>query len=166
MIQRILVFVLVSPLLSWSVVGLCPAPRPAFPVPSIRREAPEIKAATSKLHKALQELGMHLNDDTAFSVHVSTSETDLFSYHHVLGEEQELWNGHLLHYRIGALTKIATALAIEQAVVHDRMLEIDEPIVRYVPELKDSTGPHSWGNVSIRSIVNFDINMPIERENY
>lgn len=134
----------------------CYEPSPAFPVPSWNKE--DLKSDFPLIEASLRDILDQENyESSSFSVEVTSSTETLWSAFHtakVLNEtrpgDQNVSSSSL--YRIASITKTFTTLAI----LHQHNagnLSLDDPVIKYIPELDSSDFTIPWKDITIRSMA-------------
>lgn len=151
---------------------------PQFPQPSNLREITSIRTTATSFGKILSDAiesgqsrwGELDRADTSFSIGVFTAGTDdfLFEHHHVGQRLAGSLTGGSLDgdslYRIGSVTKLLTVYTVLARLGDTRW---DEPITRYIPELRIA-GPASdhtardinWSEVTLGALASHSAGIP------
>jgi len=151
----------------------CDEPSPAFPPLDYTRLGSDQQAQLDSTFASIGLKAEHLAKKyptTSFSLEVTSSLETLWEHHHTAvirndsrpdldsNSKGATVSGHTV-YRVASITKVFTVLAILREQLAGK-LELDDPIVDYVPELLDSqvgTGPGDagfvrWENVRLRAL--------------
>ncbi|OAL70091.1 hypothetical protein A7D00_5620 [Trichophyton violaceum] len=146
--------------LSASVPGCAPSGA-LLPRPTELSQSPHIKDATERLARSLDDAvsgrikaGWDVAN-TSFSVSiVSPNGGDprtgiLWEYHH-LAEKNVNGTKHLdsdSQYLIGSVSKVFSDLLLLKSDV-----DLQDPITKYLPQLKNASSPIDWDNISLLSL--------------
>lgn len=143
----------------------CPPDGPLLPRPTGLQKSPLISDAGSHLTSLLDStIAGNLNaswdiSNVSFSLSFvsASSPLPLWSYHHLANTNT---NGtkHVdgdSQYLIGSVSKVFTDLLLLKS-----NLSLDDPITKYLPELKSTDSPIRWDEVSLRALGNHLSGMP------
>jgi CubicO group peptidase (beta-lactamase class C family) len=138
------------------VVATCYEPSPAFPVPTWGKKA--LKSAFADLEGSLEELlSQGKYNSSSVSIEVVSGDNTLWRAFHTATVFNEARPGDRdvgpdSLYRIASITKTFTTLAI----LYQRKagnLSLDDPVIKYIPELNSSDYTIPWKDVTIRSMA-------------
>ncbi|KAK2805618.1 hypothetical protein FQN50_006134 [Emmonsiellopsis sp. PD_5] len=153
----------VSPIPIPSYSG-CPIDGPVLPRPTNLSRSKHVKAAVEKLSSAIDS-ALHGEikagwdvENSSFSLAFSTPSDDeygrdggrpLWEYHHladgnVNGTKKVDGDSQ---YLIGSVSKIFSNLILLKSGI-----DIEDPITKYLPELKDTKSPIRWENITVASL--------------
>jgi hypothetical protein len=121
------------------------------------------------LAQGLDEITGAMLNTSALSIGVKSlhESKQLFSYHFTPPMVREYGTDKIdadTIYRVGSLSKMMPALAALQS----SKIDMDESILKYIPELKNATGEGlgatKWEEISIRSLANHLAGLATDRK--
>jgi CubicO group peptidase (beta-lactamase class C family) len=131
-----------------SAFALCPPSGPVLPPPQVPTsvDLSSLKATLNKISNGqLPKINATTN---SFSVQITDADGTFFDHHHTAplrnSSGVEEVDGNTI-YRIASVTKVFTVLA----ALLESGLNLEDPIGKYVPELKGSP----WESVSLRLLT-------------
>ncbi|KAM5349033.1 hypothetical protein ACJ41O_008856 [Fusarium nematophilum] len=115
--------------------ALCPPTGPVLPPPKIPSDG-NLTSSLNQILKDLAKSGIWNTTTTSFSVEITSTEETFFTYHHTAPKLNtsgvDKVDGETI-YRVASVTKVITTLAL---LLQDG-LSLDDPIAKYVPELRE-----------------------------
>ncbi|KAG9255785.1 beta-lactamase/transpeptidase-like protein [Emericellopsis atlantica] len=136
----------------------CPPLGAVLPAPKTLSKHDAVKKATAGLTEAFDELAGAKLSASAVSIGVKSlhESKPLFEYHFtppVIGDYGTDTIDADTIYRVGSISKMMPALAALQS----SKIDMDESVLKYVPELKNATGEGlattQWEDISVRSLA-------------
>jgi CubicO group peptidase (beta-lactamase class C family) len=142
-----------------AVVGAkCYEPTVAHPLPEYDANDALLKHAFAEINTAvISAVAAPEFAATSFSIEITSSKESLWSKHHTARERNASRpdipevNGDAL-YRIASITKTFTVLGLlyqEKA----GNLSLDDPVDKYITELKKDHGTLPWKDITLRSLA-------------
>lgn len=162
-----LALALVFSLLPSRVVSSCYEPTPAFPPPSWEKGAPDLQITFEKIEEKLNAINRKDKYNTSsYSIEVTSSSERLWGAHHTAEVLDDTRPGDKLvsadsQYRIASITKTFTTLALLH-LASDNKLSLDDPVVKYIPELNSSDYELPWKDTSLRILASQLSGLPRE----
>lgn len=156
MLPSILTFVVLS--LPVQVICSCYEPSPPFPPPSWENGASDLQPVFERIEEKLHDITQKDKYNTSsYSIEVTSSSESLWSTHHTASVLNETRPGdkHVSgrsQYRIASITKTFTTLALLH-LASDGKVSLDDPVVKYIPELKSSDYELPWKDISLRILA-------------
>jgi CubicO group peptidase (beta-lactamase class C family) len=137
----------------------CPPFGPVLPAPRSVSENDVVRSASAKLTTALQSEFDSSIKASAISVGVKSIHEDelLFSYHFTPPTQSGIGSAVIDEntiYRVGSISKLFPALALLQ----NCKVSFDDPVVKYIPALRNATGASAvdsvtWEDVTIGALA-------------
>lgn len=160
----LLVLTLVLSFFPSRVVSNCYEPTPAFPPPSWTA-ASGIRPAFDRIEARLHDLKKKYNT-SSYSIEITSSSETLWNSHHTATILNETRPGDRnvsgrSQYRIASITKTFTTLALLQ-LASDNRVSLDDPILKYIPELNSSAHDLPWKDTSLRILASQLSGLPRE----
>lgn len=150
-----------------SVECSCYEPTPAFPPPSWENGSSDLKATFKRIEKKLHDINVKEKfDSSSYSIEITSSSDSLWSAHHTARVLNETRSGdkHVSgrsQFRIASITKTFTTLALLH-MASDNKLSLDDPVIKYIPELNTSEYDLPWKDISLRILASQLSGLPRE----
>lgn len=142
---------------SW-VVCSCYEPTPAFPPPSWENGASDLQSAFERIEKKLHDINLKDKfNRSSYSIEVTSSSNSLWTAHHTARVLNDTRSGDRnvssrSQFRIASITKTFTTLALLH-LASDEKLSLDDPVIKYIPELNSSDYDLPWKDTSLRILA-------------
>jgi hypothetical protein len=157
----------ISLLLSSQVLASCYEPSPAFPVPSWEKGASYLKPVFERIEAKLHSLQKENKYNTSsYSIEITSASESFWEVHHTASVQNQTRPGdkHVSgrsQYRIASITKTFTTLALLH-LASEKQLSLDDPVIKYIPELNSSDYDLPWKDTSLRIIASQLSGLPRE----
>lgn len=170
-ISNVLTAVAVSSLFSpaSAAVKSCPPLGPVLPAPQAPSKHEAVQAAAKGITAALDDMAGSLLNHSAVSIGVKSIHEDgqLFKYHFTPPNLPERGTDEVDEYtvfRVGSISKMMPAIAALQS----SEIDMDEPVLKYLPELRNATGSGvsatHWEDITVKSLANHLAGLPTDCE--